>query len=349
MDITGTKADGSLYLDDGESFSYENGEFVWRGFQLSEQANGSKNLVLSSRSLHDKSTATSRQSYDPEQNAWAKKIDDVVVRKIVFLGLPIQPSCVKLAGSTVGLQFEWKDGLAATAGRRRGGPGKTASELIILDAPVRVVKDWDIVIEFGSTPCSITPAVDHSALLISPACQNNGFRCENVGHIPSCILPSRVNDGICDPECCDGSDETDGKVQCPNLCKSVGAEYKKKTDEEGRKRRVGASVRKEYITFGKKERAKLEAEVEQLKKEVDVLKTREATVKASLEALETAEAGDIERKKSSVLYEKIVEMQEAIKALRLHRANLEGHVSDLSGILADLSVSSRRLNLLFSS
>lgn len=55
--------------------------------------------------------------------------------------------------------------------------------------------------------------------------------------------------------------------------------------------------------------------------------------------METAEAGDTERKKNSVLYRQIIEMQSAIKALRTHRTNLEAHVNDLSSILGDLSVS----------
>jgi protein kinase C substrate 80K-H len=30
-----------------------------------------------------------------------------------------------------------------------------------------------------------------------------------------------------EPECCDGSDEYDGKIECPNICGKVGAEYRK--------------------------------------------------------------------------------------------------------------------------
>ncbi len=34
-----------------------------------------------------------------------------------------------------------------------------------------------------------------------------------------------------EPECCDGSDEYDGKVECPNVCKKVGAEYRKLAEQ----------------------------------------------------------------------------------------------------------------------
>lgn len=64
------------------------------------------------------------------------------------------------------------------------------------------------------------------------------FYCANEGHIEAWIRRSRVNDGICDPECCDGSDEYDGKTQCPNTCAKVGKEYRKKKQEEENIRRA---------------------------------------------------------------------------------------------------------------
>lgn len=41
-----------------------------------------------------------------------------------------------------------------------------------------------------------------------------------------------------DPECCDGSDEYDGKVVCPNVCAKVGKEYRKKMAEIENTRRA---------------------------------------------------------------------------------------------------------------
>lgn len=333
-DLTGKSASGSLYLDDGESYAYEKGEFVTRNFNLKEVKG--KTLVLNSRSAHVSMDSASA-SYDPSGNEWATKIADVVVREIIILGLESEPSCIKLAGSSVGLDFEWVEGVAATASRRKSGKG--ASKLIIKDAGASIIQDWDLTLEFGTNSCPTTPSIDYDAALQSPECPTGRFLCRNEGHIPSCILRSRFNDGICDPECCDGSDEADGKVRCANRCQRVGFEHKKKVAEEARKTRVGVAVRKEYETFGAKEKAKLEAEVEKVKEDLRRLEQKEQAAKASLEALENAEAGEIVRKKESVLYQKIVEMQEAIKALREHRTNLEGHISDLSGILSDLSAS----------
>ncbi|GAA5935275.1 hypothetical protein JCM10213_003991 [Rhodosporidiobolus nylandii] len=337
VNLSGTTATGSLYLDDGESFDNQKGDFVYREFKLEPKQAGGKTLVLRNLAHGDARSTSALATYDPSNNAWARKIADVVVREIVLLGLPSKPTCVKLTGSSAGLEFDWKDGVSATASRRSSG--KRASVLTIKDAGAALTRDWEIVFEFDSSAsCSSTPAVDHEAALQSPECAPDHFYCRNEGHIPSCILRSRFNDGICDPECCDGSDETDGKVHCPNRCAAVGAEYRKNKAEEARKRRVGASIRNDYIKHGAKEKAKLEAEVDKVQKEIEKLQQREAEAKAALEALERSAAGEIERKKDSQLFQRIVEMQTAIKALRLHRANLEGHIGDLSGILADLSV-----------
>ncbi|KAM0750382.1 hypothetical protein T439DRAFT_326351 [Meredithblackwellia eburnea MCA 4105] len=333
LDVTGSKASGSLYLDDGESYSNEKGEFIYRSFELAPEADGSKNLVLTSRSLHS-GVSTGVEAYSPNENGWAKKISDVVVREIVVLGLASRPACVKKSGSGIGLEFSWTDGVAATAGRRRGG--KEASKLVVKDAGALVIEDWSLVFDFGAA-CGITPAIDYDLALQSPECPTGQFLCKNAGHISSCILRSRVNDGICDPECCDGSDETDGKAACGNRCKEIGAEYRKKADEEARKRRVGAAVRSDYIKHGIKEKAKLESDVVDIEKQIAKLEEREAAAKRALDALESAEAGEIERKKNSQLYAQLAEMQAAIRALRLQRQNLEGHVNDLSGILGDLS------------
>ncbi|GAA6001422.1 hypothetical protein JCM10207_006659 [Rhodosporidiobolus poonsookiae] len=335
-DLTGTSASGSLYLDDGDSFDNQRGDFVYRKFDLAPQSAGSKTLVLRNRAHQDPRATADLAAYDPAGNAWASKIADVVVREIVVLGLPSKPTCVKLVGSSVGLEFDWKDGVGATASRRSSG--KAASVLTIKDTDSAVIRDWDLVFSFdAASSCSTTPAIDHDAPFQSPHCAPNHFYCRNEGHVPACILRSRFNDGICDPECCDGSDETDGKVSCPNRCKEVNAEFRKIQAEEARKRRVGASIRNDYIKSGAKERAKLEQEAAQAQHEVERLQAKEREAHRALEALENAAAGEIERKKDSRLYQQILEMQTAIKALRLHRTNLEGHIADLSGIMTDLS------------
>lgn len=327
VDLTGTSATGSLYLDDGETFDNVKGDFVHRDFRLQPHSKDpKKTLVLRNRAV---------EGHNPA-NAFAQKISDVTVRQVVVKGLATKPTCVRLEGEGVGLEFDWTDGVAATASRRSSG--KPASVLTIKDVGAAVIHDWDVLLEFdASKACSVTPAIDYDAALQSPECPTGQFLCRNEGHIPSCILRSRVNDGVCDPECCDGSDETDGKVLCGNRCAAVGEAYRRETAEADRKRRVGASIRADYIKFGDRERTKLQGDLEKIIQEIAVLQNREQATRTTLEALEREEAGEIERKKDSQLFQRIVEMQEAIKALRVQRHNLEGQVSELGDILSDLS------------
>ncbi|SGY21788.1 BQ5605_C016g08274 [Microbotryum silenes-dioicae] len=334
VDLTGTQAEGSLYLDDGESFDHEKGDFVHRGFQLAPASPDSKSLVLSSRSLVDPS-AVGLQKYDATSNAWAKKIEDVVVREIRVLGLASKPTCVRLAGTQQGLEFDWIDGLAASNARRRSG--RRSTELVIKDAGALVVQDWDITLDFGGNACPTVPVIDHEARLQSPECAPGQFYCQNQGFTPNCILRSRVNDGICDPECCDGSDETDGKAKCGNFCAELARENARIMAEKKRKQRVGAAIRRDYIKFGVKEKGRLQDEIEKGQKELERLTAKQQSSQATLERLENEAAGDIQRKKESLLYEKIVEMQHAIEALQKHRQKFEGHIVELSGVLADLS------------
>lgn len=68
------------------------------------------------------------------------------------------------------------------------------------------------------------------------ACPNGMFYCKNAGYAGATIRSSRVNDGLCEPECCDGSDEAPGV--CPDTCKEAGEEYRRKTEEETKLRKT---------------------------------------------------------------------------------------------------------------
>ena len=70
-----------------------------------------------------------------------------------------------------------------------------------------------------------------------------------------------MNDGVCDYElCCDGSDEYDhvGGVSCPDKCKELGKEWRRK--DEARQKAMGAALKK---------RKELAAEAARRKKEVE--------------------------------------------------------------------------------
>ncbi|KAJ3242021.1 hypothetical protein HDU81_008893 [Chytriomyces hyalinus] len=87
------------------------------------------------------------------------------------------------------------------------------------------------------------------------ACPDAVFYCTNNGHIGAEIPSSRVNDGVCDPECCDGSDEYSGLVNCPNTCATISAEHQRKQNELMKVLQKGLKLKQGYIDFGVKAKA----------------------------------------------------------------------------------------------
>ncbi|CAG8717966.1 15433_t:CDS:10, partial [Dentiscutata erythropus] len=132
------------------------------------------------------------------------------------------------------------------------------------------------------------------------ACPNGKFYCKNVGHIPSYILSSRVNDG---PECCDGSDEYDGKIKCPNICKETNAVYRKKLEELEKLRTQGIRIRKKYIEDVKEREAALK------KVENDKTDTEQLRPKGNRERIKKYQG------RVSALKENINRLHEQIDAL----------------------------------
>lgn len=169
------------------------------------------------------------------------------------------------------------------------------------------------------------------------ACPNSTFYCANTGHIPAYIRSSRVDDGICDPECCDGSDETDGKVHCPNRCEKVGKEYRKKMTELENVRRAGGKIRDKYIADGRKEKELLEAEIAKLEVEVEVATENEARLKQELTRAETSDKAVIDAKIKTPLYAKLSQHQQAIKQLKDKNAALKSELQTLTLLLDDLA------------
>ncbi|KAG0209817.1 hypothetical protein BGX28_009923 [Mortierella sp. GBA30] len=109
------------------------------------------------------------------------------------------------------------------------------------------------------------------------------FHCANAGHISSSIKTSRINDGVCDPECCDGTDEFDGQVQCPNVCEEVGAEARKERERVKAIQQQGSQMRKEYIQHGKAAKLKMQQELETLQGKIDEIKKTASDAKEKLD------------------------------------------------------------------
>jgi len=65
------------------------------------------------------------------------------------------------------------------------------------------------------------------------ACQNGRFFCDNIGSVGHYIPSSRVNDGVCDYDlCCDGSDEYNGAIKCPDRCEEIAKQLETEKTEK---------------------------------------------------------------------------------------------------------------------
>ncbi|KAJ3328703.1 hypothetical protein HDU76_009450 [Blyttiomyces sp. JEL0837] len=121
------------------------------------------------------------------------------------------------------------------------------------------------------------------------ACSNGRFHCTNAWHKPAYIPSNRVNDGICDPECCDGTDEWNGKVTCPNRCKEIAKMAKEESNKAKKSAEEGYRVKLDFLAEfqGKNaERVQKIAALEQDIKELEALVEQKKTEKEEAEAIE---------------------------------------------------------------
>jgi hypothetical protein len=170
------------------------------------------------------------------------------------------------------------------------------------------------------------------------ACPNGQFHCTNAGHLPAFIPSSHVNDGVCDPLCCDGSDEYDGQITCPNKCKELGQAARKKAEEEAKVALKGWKVRNKYVENAKKKVLELEAEKERLNVQIVAAEQKEKDLKAALEKAEIRETkvSKFGEKIADRAREKVKEYQEAITSLRDEIGFLNERVNQLEDILEAL-------------
>jgi alpha 1,3-glucosidase len=133
--VDGT-ASGKLYLDDGDSFDYEQGLFVLREFKLT--ASG-KRFTLSNHDLRSSGQSeTQVAAYSPSRGPWAEGIAGVKIEQIIVLGLKSKPSSVTVGGTE--LEWFWEAGAAASTSSEG-----TASKLTVKNPAVKVVEDWSII------------------------------------------------------------------------------------------------------------------------------------------------------------------------------------------------------------
>ncbi|KAJ7283361.1 glucosidase II beta subunit-like-domain-containing protein [Mycena rebaudengoi] len=187
---------------------------------------------------------------------------------------------------------------------------------------------WDFV---NDDSCDCPDGSDEPG---TSACPNSTFYCQNIGHIGGTIPSSRVNDGLCEPQCCDGSDERPGV--CKNACKEIGDAYRKEKEAERKIQKTGAKIRSTYIAFAHKEKKRLEALVESTTLEISVREKEVARLRDIAERTESLSAADLAHKQKSPLYTSLMEHSSALKSLqREHKKHLEREKS-LGDILTAL-------------
>lgn len=166
------------------------------------------------------------------------------------------------------------------------------------------------------------------------ACMNTRFYCKNEGHIGAWIPSSRVNDGLCEPECCDGSDERAGV--CKNQCKEIGDAYRAQEEAARKLRKTGSKIRSSYISFAQKEKKRLEEELAVSEKEIAVRQKEVDHLKDLVERTESLSAAALEQKKQSPLYKTLIEHYHALKSLQKeHQKHVEREkaLGDILGTL----------------
>ncbi|KAI7833984.1 glucosidase II beta subunit-like-domain-containing protein [Kickxella alabastrina] len=161
----------------------------------------------------------------------------------------------------------------------RGVDPQLAAKYVSNSKGTFVCLDGSAEIPFGRVNDDYCDCPDGSDEPGTSACNNGSFYCQNHGHIPARIPSLRVNDGVCDPQCCDGSDEWETGL-CADVCEDVGRQHRQKMDAQR-----GAETR------GARRRAELaeEAQGMRLGKEREWAEKTEALkrVEAELSAAET--------------------------------------------------------------
>lgn len=127
LDVDGS-AKGELYLDDGEGFGYQRGEFVWRALQASTtRGTKTREIIVRSDDLAAAGPA----------NAFARGLEEAEVRveRVVVVGVDARPASVSVGARALAWTYE-------------AGDGERAGVVVVKDPGVGITKDWAVVIGF---------------------------------------------------------------------------------------------------------------------------------------------------------------------------------------------------------
>ncbi|KAG0021560.1 hypothetical protein BGZ81_008880 [Podila clonocystis] len=174
------------------------------------------------------------------------------------------------------------------------------------------------------------------------ACGKGYYYCANPGHTAAYIKTSRINDGVCDPECCDGSDETDGQIHCPNICERVGAEARKERERVRAIEKEGSKLLQKYIIHGKNAKKELKAKVDKLKAQVLTIQQKAETSKDTLDKINAALQEQLESTKAEREAARKVQLEPIFEQQRTRLSHAKTVRDRLRSALEDLKSNSNK-------
>ncbi|CAO1620519.1 unnamed protein product [Sympodiomycopsis kandeliae] len=136
-------ATGTLYLDDGQTYHFEQGAFIWRRFDLIRSDTGGYTIRSRDETGLRHSTATTELTPYNSNNEFAKSISDVRIEKIIILGLDGKKYTVSSTNKNT-ISHTVEEGISANAGEKQFNGKKQASKVVIKDPKVLVKDDWEI-------------------------------------------------------------------------------------------------------------------------------------------------------------------------------------------------------------
>ncbi|ERF69646.1 hypothetical protein EPUS_03638 [Endocarpon pusillum Z07020] len=208
--------------------------------------------------------------------------------------------------------------------------------------------------EPGTSACSHISPLSPRIPSVNPLSDNitlalPGFYCKNKGHIPSYLPFNSVNDGKCDHTlCCDGSDEWQhvGGTTCPDKCKEIGKEWRKKDDV--RKKALGLAMKrkKELVAEAANLRHLARSRVDELENKLksaeekmkETEKVLEETEKSEKSKMVRGEAGKAGRAGilAGLAKARIEELRSNLVEVRKQRDALSGQLKELQTTLSAL-------------
>ena len=140
------RAQGMLYLDDGQTFAYRDASaFIARRFTLRDEGAGQV-LTASALTAHQADIPKGTDVALQKPNPYADEVRHVRVERIVVLGLkaPPQRVAVRDARGERDVEFSWTpaSGMQPT---ELDGSTEVASELVVRDPAVPIGEDWTVV------------------------------------------------------------------------------------------------------------------------------------------------------------------------------------------------------------